>query len=89
MNVKVRHYIDLITVLTQKELKVRYKNSFFGYLWSVAHPLAPLVISWRNLFLEGTLRLDNLLLSVCYGIVFLTLGLIVYRKLSWRFAEVL
>lgn len=53
------------------------------------NPLTPLVISWRNLFLEGTLRLDNLLLSVGYGIVFLTLGLIVYRKLAWRFAEVL
>lgn len=53
------------------------------------NPLAPLVISWRNLLLEGTLRLDNLLLSVCYGIVFLALGFFVYRKLVWRFAEVL
>lgn len=34
------HYIDLIMVLTQKEIKVRYKNSFLGYLWSIAHPLA-------------------------------------------------
>jgi len=37
---KIRHYIDLIIVLTQKELKIRYKNSFFGYLWSIGHPLA-------------------------------------------------
>ena len=36
----MRYFIDLTTVLTQKELKVRYKNSFFGYLWSIAHPLA-------------------------------------------------
>ncbi len=36
----ISNYIDLIIVLTQKELKVRYKNSFFGYLWSIAHPLA-------------------------------------------------
>ncbi|MBU0702016.1 hypothetical protein KKE26_12135 [bacterium] len=34
------HYIDLIMVLTQKEIKVRCKNSFLGYLWSIAHPLA-------------------------------------------------
>lgn len=40
MNRKVRHYIDLVMVLTQKELKLRYKNSFFGYLWSVGQPLA-------------------------------------------------
>lgn len=39
MNYKIRHYIDLITVLTQKEIKVRYKNSFLGYLWSIGHPL--------------------------------------------------
>jgi len=37
---KIQHYIDLIIVLTQKELKIRYKNSFFGYLWSIGHPLA-------------------------------------------------
>ena len=40
INRTFQHYADLIIVLTQKELKVRYKNSFFGYLWSVAHPLA-------------------------------------------------
>jgi len=34
-----RYYFDLVFVLTQKEMKVRYKNSFLGYLWSVAHPL--------------------------------------------------
>jgi len=36
----MRYFIDLTIVLTQKELKVRYKNSFFGYLWSIGHPLA-------------------------------------------------
>jgi len=33
------YLFDLIIVITQKELKVRYKSSFFGYLWSVANPL--------------------------------------------------
>ncbi len=31
---------DLVFVLTQKEIKVRYKSSWLGYLWSIAHPLA-------------------------------------------------
>jgi lipopolysaccharide transport system permease protein len=53
------------------------------------NPLAPLVISWRNLLLEGTLRPEMLLLSMIYGIVFFAFGFFVYRKLSWRFAEVL
>ena len=53
------------------------------------NPLTPLIINWRNLFMNGVLQLDNIVLSVCYGIVFLAVGLIVYRNLSWRFAEVL
>lgn len=39
-NHRIQHLIDLVVVLTQKEIKVRYKSSFLGYLWSVAHPLA-------------------------------------------------
>ncbi len=37
---KFEYYRDLIIAMTQKELKLRYKNSFFGYIWCVAHPLA-------------------------------------------------
>ena len=44
MNRKFQYYIDLILVLIQKELKVRYKSSILGYLWSVAHPLAFAVV---------------------------------------------
>ncbi|MCJ7747978.1 MAG: ABC transporter permease, partial [Desulfobacterales bacterium] len=40
MNQRIQNIIDLIVVLTQKEMKVRYKSSFLGYLWSIAHPLA-------------------------------------------------
>lgn len=35
----IQHLQDLIVVLTQKEIKVRYKNSWLGYAWSVANPL--------------------------------------------------
>lgn len=34
------YYKDLIFVLTKKEIKVRYKNSYFGYVWSLLNPLA-------------------------------------------------
>ncbi|MDC7859340.1 ABC transporter permease [Pantoea ananatis] len=33
------YLFDLISVITEKELKVRYKSSFLGYLWSIANPL--------------------------------------------------
>ncbi len=35
-----RHRLDLLRVLTAKELKLRYKHTFLGYAWSVLHPLA-------------------------------------------------
>nr|CBX81114.1 O-antigen export system permease protein rfbA [Erwinia amylovora ATCC BAA-2158] len=39
MKFNIGYLYDLVTVITQKELKVRYKSSFFGYLWSIANPL--------------------------------------------------
>ncbi|MEJ2764114.1 ABC transporter permease [Photobacterium sp. MCCC 1A19761] len=35
----MNNIIDVILVLTQKEIKVRYKGSILGYLWSIIHPL--------------------------------------------------
>jgi lipopolysaccharide transport system permease protein len=53
------------------------------------NPLAPLVVSWRSLFLKGTLEPFYLLISFLYAILIFALGYQVYRKLSWRFAEIL
>jgi lipopolysaccharide transport system permease protein len=40
INRQLQQYVDLIKVVTQKELKVRYRSSVFGYMWSIGHPLA-------------------------------------------------
>ncbi len=40
----IAYYFDLITVLTKKEIKVRYKNSVLGYAWSIANPLMNAII---------------------------------------------
>jgi lipopolysaccharide transport system permease protein len=37
---RFENYRDLLMVLLQKEIKVRYKDKFLGYLWSVANPLS-------------------------------------------------
>src|SRR5262249_14062800 len=34
------YHFDVIFELTKKEIKVRYKNNFLGYLWSLLNPLA-------------------------------------------------
>jgi len=35
---------DLLLVLTQKEIKVRYKSTVLGYLWSIGNPLVNAVV---------------------------------------------
>ena len=52
------------------------------------NPFAPLIISWRNLFMHGQLNWFYTLTSLGYSIVALVIGLLVYKKLSGIFAEV-
>jgi len=53
------------------------------------NPLTPLMISWRNLFLEGYINSDYIIIGLAYSILSLVLGFLIYRKLSWKFAEIL
>ena len=57
--------------------------------WIICNPLAPLMINWRGLFLQGSLNFGYLLASLLYGVLTALIGHVVYKKLSWRFAEVL
>jgi lipopolysaccharide transport system permease protein len=35
----MRNNLDILLELTKKEIKIRYKNSYLGYLWSLGNPL--------------------------------------------------
>ena len=39
MNRQARRAYDLLYLLTFRELKLRYQDTFFGYLWSLVRPL--------------------------------------------------
>ena len=52
------------------------------------NPVAPLFLSWQELFLSGTLNWPLLVASYLYALISLGLGSLVYWKLSWKFAEV-
>ena len=68
MKSKIQHYIDLITVLTQKEMKVRYKNSFLGYLWSIANPLAFAMVFFIAFKVIMKVKMDNYTLFLITGL---------------------
>lgn len=53
------------------------------------NPVAPLMVSWRELILQGHLEPTYILISLGYAVLFFTLGYVVFRKLSWKFAEVI
>lgn len=53
------------------------------------NPAAPIVLSWRQLFLSGDLNWPNIALGSLYAILVFAMGTAVYGKLSWKFAEVI
>jgi lipopolysaccharide transport system permease protein len=53
------------------------------------NPVAPLILNWRSLFMEGQLNWIYLGISGAYAILFIIIGQTIYKRLSWRFAEFL
>jgi len=62
-------------------------EKFVGLL--TLHPVAPLIISWRSLLLDGVVNIAYVETSLVHAAVILFIAYLVYHKLSWRFAEVL
>lgn len=53
------------------------------------HPLAPLMINWRNIFMRDTFDFGLFTSSAIWALALLGLAQLIYKKLEWRFAEVL
>jgi lipopolysaccharide transport system permease protein len=57
--------------------------------WAVyANPMAGVIVCWRRLLLEGTLPPALLASAGAYAVAAALVGYHVYRRLEWRFAEV-
>ena len=63
-----RYYFDLITELVKKELKVRYKNSVLGYLWSILSPLASALVFFVAFKIVIRLKIENYALFLISGL---------------------
>lgn len=44
MKTKTRKFIDLLFGMTDKELRARYKNTTFGFLWVVINPVIQMLV---------------------------------------------
>jgi lipopolysaccharide transport system permease protein len=71
----VRHSLDVITILAQKDFKVRYRNSVLGFFWSLLNPLAYMVI--LTLVFSFLLRV-----GIPNFAAWLLIGLLVWRFFS-------
>ena len=60
------------------------------YYWCFkVNPVAPLFISWRYLLMDNAIHVEWLLPAAGYACLSLTVGLLTYRTLNRRFAEVM
>jgi lipopolysaccharide transport system permease protein len=53
------------------------------------HPLAPMMINWRNVLMYGKFEPELYLSSCLWALSIFIVAQLTYRQLSWRFAEVL
>jgi lipopolysaccharide transport system permease protein len=70
-------------IYTESMIPARYHALLY------LNPVSPLVLSWRRLFLSGTLEWSVLGLAYLYAILALALSFVIYQKLSWKFAELI
>jgi lipopolysaccharide transport system permease protein len=68
MNRETRHLIDMILVFIEKDLKVRYKSTFFGYLWSIGHPLIFAVVYYIAFKLVIRIQVESYALFLISGL---------------------
>lgn len=73
------HSSELLYLLVIKELKVRYKSRFLGYLWALANPLAFAFVYWIAFKFIMRVEMANYSLYLITGIfpwVWLSTGVI-------------
>lgn len=60
--------LDIILVLTEKELKAKYKRSFLGYVWSLINPLLMSVVIYVAFSEIMKFRIENYVFYLLTGL---------------------
>jgi lipopolysaccharide transport system permease protein len=77
-------FLFFLTPITYSSSMVPDNYQVFLYL----NPMAPLMLSWQQLFLTGTLSWPFILTGYVIALLSFGMGSLIYRKLSLKFAEV-
>ena len=60
------------------------------FSWIITYnPLASMILSWRQLFMDGVLNYEYISILYITGLVLTIVGLSIFNKLKYRFAEIL
>ncbi len=60
------------------------------YKWLIdINPFAKIIISWREVFMNGHIEIDIILSLLMWTLFFVVLGSVVYNNMKYRFAEVM
>lgn len=65
---KGHYYYDLVIELVKKEIKVRYKNNFLGYTWSIINPLAQAMVFFVAFQYILKVKIDKYVLFLVLGL---------------------
>ena len=63
-----RYYLDLISALVKKEIKIRYKTNILGYAWSILNPLSQALIYLVAFQYILKVKIDNYVLFLVLGL---------------------
>lgn len=64
----VNNYKDLLIELVRKEIKIRYKNSYLGYVWSIANPLMLAMVFYFVFQVITRMEMENYALFLVTGL---------------------
>ncbi|MFY9233328.1 MAG: ABC transporter permease [Fimbriimonadaceae bacterium] len=70
---------ELLVSLVQRELKIRYKNSFLGFFWSLINPLVTVLVMtlvFKGIMLNPTPSFSSYILAAYLPFLFLQLALL-------------
>jgi lipopolysaccharide transport system permease protein len=66
---KQRHWLDFLSVMTQKEIKARYKHAVLGFLWIVINPLLQMLVMGFVFQFFVPVHVDNYFLFLFAGLL--------------------